>query len=57
MDGLDPTRADAFAALCEALLPPLGPEEPGAAARGLSAELAARGPGPRPPHPRARCSN
>jgi choline dehydrogenase-like flavoprotein len=40
MDQLDLTRAVTFAALCEALLPAMGPEEPGAAARGLSAELA-----------------
>ena len=39
-EALDTARAEAFAALCETLLPPLGPEEPGAAARGLTAELA-----------------
>jgi choline dehydrogenase-like flavoprotein len=36
---LDPGRAATFAALCEVLLPAMGPDEPGAAARGLSAEL------------------
>jgi choline dehydrogenase-like flavoprotein len=41
MSQLDGAQAVAFAALCEALLPAMGPEEPGAAARGLSAELAA----------------
>jgi choline dehydrogenase-like flavoprotein len=32
-------RAATFAALCEILLPPMPPEEPGAVARGLTAEL------------------
>jgi choline dehydrogenase-like flavoprotein len=41
VDPLSGERAVAFAALCEALLPAMGPEEPGAAARGLSAELVA----------------
>jgi choline dehydrogenase-like flavoprotein len=36
---LDPAHAATFAALCEILLPAMGPEEPGAAARGLTAEL------------------
>jgi hypothetical protein len=36
---LDPAHAATFAALCEVLLPAMGPEEPGAAARGLPAEL------------------
>ncbi len=36
---LDAGRAEAFGALCEVLLPAMGPEEPGAAARGLTAEL------------------
>lgn len=39
MPALDPARAATFAALCEVLLPAMGPEEPGAAARGLTAEL------------------
>jgi len=38
---LDVGQAEAFAALCETLLPPLGPDEPGAASRGLTAELEA----------------
>ncbi len=40
MEALSQERAATFAALCEVLLPAMGPEEPGAAARGLSAELA-----------------
>lgn len=39
MPALDPAHAATFSALCEVLLPAMGPEEPGAAARGLTAEL------------------
>jgi choline dehydrogenase-like flavoprotein len=49
---LDAGRRAAVAALCETLLPAMGPDEPGAAARGLSAELAELVPG-LAPHTRA----